>query len=184
LAALLTEEWINKEFGHRETLDEALIERGAKAISESDPGRFAEFVEMIVIDKSKHAALYSDGWSADLDPAFARGCSNAARYGRQGIGSDYSGPERSEGAIWRDDAPCAASRLGSRCAMIRIAISEAAFQAIASTKPLRSGGYQAEVGANGERLIWLLLAVVDRLKALRGPGETSSEAILRLAKEG
>lgn len=52
--------------------------------------------------------------------------------------------------------------------MIRIAITEAAFQAIASTMPLGSVGYEAEVGANGERLIWLAPNLVDRLKAL-GP---------------
>ena len=39
--------------------------------------------------------------------------------------------------------------------MIRIAISESAFEAIASTMPLGSVGYEAEVGANGERLIWI-----------------------------
>ncbi len=52
--------------------------------------------------------------------------------------------------------------------MIRIAITEAAFQAIASTMPLGSVGYEAEVGANGERLIWLAPNLVDRLRAL-GP---------------
>ena len=61
---------------------------------------------------------------------------------------------------------------------------EAAFQAIASTMPLGSVGYEAEVGANGERLIWLAPNVVDRLTALRGPGESYSDVILRLAKGG
>ena len=50
--------------------------------------------------------------------------------------------------------------------------------------PLGSVGYEAEVGANGERLIWLPAAVVDRLKALRGPGESYSDVILRLAGSG
>ena len=68
--------------------------------------------------------------------------------------------------------------------MIRIAISEAAFQAIASTMTLGSVGYEAAVGANGERLIWLAPNVVDRLKALRAPGESYSDVILRLAKAG
>jgi hypothetical protein len=66
--------------------------------------------------------------------------------------------------------------------MIRIAVSEAALQAIASTMPLGSVGYEAEVGANGERLIWLGPNVVDRLTALRGPGESYCDVILRLAK--
>ena len=55
--------------------------------------------------------------------------------------------------------------------MIRIAISQAAFDAIASTLPLGSVGYEAEVCANGERLIWLAPDMVNRLRALRGPGE-------------
>jgi hypothetical protein len=65
--------------------------------------------------------------------------------------------------------------------MIRIATSEAAFLAIASTMPLGSVGYEAEVGANGQRLIWFEPNVVDRLKALRAPGESYSDVILRLA---
>ena len=39
--------------------------------------------------------------------------------------------------------------------MIRIAITEAAFQAIARTLPLGSVGYEAEANERGERLIWL-----------------------------
>jgi hypothetical protein len=48
--------------------------------------------------------------------------------------------------------------------MVKIAISEAAFQAIAATLPLRSVAYESETNAAGERLIWLPAAVVDRLK--------------------
>jgi hypothetical protein len=79
VAALLMAEWIDKEYGQHETLDEAMIERGARALSESDAGRFAEFVDMTVIDKSKQAALYSDGWLVGLDPAFAFFACDAAR---------------------------------------------------------------------------------------------------------
>ena len=50
--------------------------------------------------------------------------------------------------------------------------------------PLGSVGYEAEVGANGERLIWLPAAVVDRLTALRRPGESYSDVILRLSVNG
>jgi hypothetical protein len=38
--------------------------------------------------------------------------------------------------------------------MIRIAITEAAFEAIADTLPLGSVGYEAEVTADRERLVW------------------------------
>jgi hypothetical protein len=65
-----------------------------------------------------------------------------------------------------------------------LAISEAAFDAIAATMPLGSVGYEAEVVANGEQLIWLARNVVDRLKPLRGPGESNSDVILRLASGG
>lgn len=67
--------------------------------------------------------------------------------------------------------------------MIRIAISQAAFDAIASTMPLGSVGYENDANERGERLIWLALNVVDRLRASRGPGESYSDVILRLAKD-
>ena len=65
--------------------------------------------------------------------------------------------------------------------MIRIAISTEAFEAIASTMPFGSVGYEAETDASGEQFIWLPAAVVAKLKALRGPGESYSDVILRLA---
>lgn len=67
--------------------------------------------------------------------------------------------------------------------MIRIAISVAAFEAIARTLPLGSVAYEGEPNERGERLIWLEAAMADRLDAMRGPGESYSEVILRLAKE-
>jgi predicted CopG family antitoxin len=44
-------------------------------------------------------------------------------------------------------------------------------------------GYDA-TNERGERLIWLDHAVVARLWALRGPGESFSDVILRLAADG
>jgi hypothetical protein len=38
------------------------------------------------------------------------------------------------------------------------------------------------VVAQGENLIWLERAVVDRLRSLRGPGESFSDAILPLVE--
>jgi hypothetical protein len=64
--------------------------------------------------------------------------------------------------------------------MVRIAISQAAFEAIAATLPLGSVGYENEINENGERLIRLDHSVVARLRAIRGPGESYSEVILRL----
>jgi hypothetical protein len=68
--------------------------------------------------------------------------------------------------------------------MIRIAISQAAFDAIAKTLALGSTGYENKTNEKGERLVWLDRSVVDRLRALRGPGESYSDVILRLAAEG
>jgi hypothetical protein len=46
---------------------------------------------------------------------------------------------------------------------------------------LGSVGYENETNEKGERLIWLERAVVDRLRAMRGDGQSFSDVILRLA---
>jgi hypothetical protein len=68
--------------------------------------------------------------------------------------------------------------------MVRIAITQAAFDAIAKTLLLGSVGFENKVNEKGERLIWLDRAVVDRLKAMPGPGESYTDVIFRLASEG
>jgi hypothetical protein len=68
--------------------------------------------------------------------------------------------------------------------MVRIAISQAAFEAIARTLPLGSVGYENQVDEHGQRLIWLPRDVLDRLRSLRGPVEDYSDVILRVAAEG
>ena len=64
--------------------------------------------------------------------------------------------------------------------MIRIAISEAAFEAIARTLP-GSVSFENKTNTRGERYVWLEPSVVDRLRSLRGPGESYSDVILRVA---
>jgi hypothetical protein len=66
--------------------------------------------------------------------------------------------------------------------VVRIAISQAAFDAIAQTLALGSVGFENATNEKGERLIWLEPNVIDRLRSLRGPGESYSDVILRLAK--
>src|ERR1700722_18124516 len=61
--------------------------------------------------------------------------------------------------------------------MVRIAISVKALKAIARTLPLGSVGYESKVNEGGERLVWLEPSVVDRLRAMRGPGESYSDVI-------
>ena len=65
--------------------------------------------------------------------------------------------------------------------MIRITISRAAFDAIVATMKLGSVGYENAVSERGERLIWLPHDVLNRLNHQRGPGESYSDVILRLA---
>ena len=66
--------------------------------------------------------------------------------------------------------------------MVRIAISGEAFEAIARTLPLGTVGYEAEANERGERAVWLEEVWVDRLGAMRGPGESFSDVILRLVE--
>ena len=63
------------------------------------------------------------------------------------------------------------------------AITQAAFDAIARTLALGSVGYENQINERGERLIWLDHAVVARLRAMRGHGESYSDVILRLVEE-
>ena len=66
--------------------------------------------------------------------------------------------------------------------MVRISISQAAFDALAATLPLGSVGYENATNERGERLVRLAPTVVDRLRAMRGPGESYSDVILRIAE--
>jgi hypothetical protein len=68
--------------------------------------------------------------------------------------------------------------------MVRIAISQAAFDAIARTLPFPLGFVTYENASNtkGERYVWLDPKVVEHLRALRGPGESHSDVIVRLVK--
>jgi hypothetical protein len=68
--------------------------------------------------------------------------------------------------------------------MIRIAISQAAFDAIASTLALGSTGFENRTDEHGNRLVWLPPEVVGPLGAVRGVGESYSDVILRIAAEG
>jgi hypothetical protein len=68
--------------------------------------------------------------------------------------------------------------------VIRIAISQAAFDAIAATLALGSVGFENKIDERGQKLIWLDRAIVDRLRAMRGPGESFSDVILRIAADG
>jgi hypothetical protein len=66
--------------------------------------------------------------------------------------------------------------------VIRIAITVEAFEAIARTLALGGVGFENQINERGERLIWLDPAVVARLRAMRGPGESYSDVILALVE--
>jgi hypothetical protein len=64
--------------------------------------------------------------------------------------------------------------------MIRITITEAAFDAIAATMPLRSVAHEARFATGGEIYVWLDQRALDRLNELRGPTESYSDVIVRI----
>jgi hypothetical protein len=67
--------------------------------------------------------------------------------------------------------------------MVRIAISQVAFDAIASTMALGSVGFENARASSNEVYVWLDHATVAKLRHLRGPGGTLSDAIIRLAED-
>ena len=66
--------------------------------------------------------------------------------------------------------------------MIRLTITPAAYAAIALTLLLGSVAAEPERAPDGGVGTWLDHPTVAKLKALRGPGESYSDVILRLAK--
>ena len=64
--------------------------------------------------------------------------------------------------------------------MVRISISAEAFDAIAAALP-RSVRSEPAVNPQGDHLLWIDKGTLDRLQAQRGPGESYSDVILRLA---
>jgi hypothetical protein len=68
--------------------------------------------------------------------------------------------------------------------VVRIAISQDAYAAIAAILPPGAKVGLLERAPNGQYRVWLPRAVVDRLARMRGPRESYSDVILRLAAEG
>ena len=65
--------------------------------------------------------------------------------------------------------------------VIRLTITPVAYAAIAATLP-SSAGVEQQRAPNGDYHIWLEPRYVDRLRAMRVPGESYCDVILRLAK--
>jgi hypothetical protein len=66
--------------------------------------------------------------------------------------------------------------------MIGITITAEAYAAIKATLPADTQTWPTSPGDQGDVIIWLDQATVDRLEGLRGPGEGWSDVILRVAK--
>jgi hypothetical protein len=66
--------------------------------------------------------------------------------------------------------------------MIRIAITPQAFDAIAAIMPLGSSPSSPRPKSRADVHIRLEPSVINKLRFLRGPGESLSDVILRLAK--
>jgi hypothetical protein len=66
------------------------------------------------------------------------------------------------------------------CDVTRISITSAAFDAIKATLPVGSLAYQPPRTAQGDFFIWIERGWLNKLEALRQPGEDLSETILRL----
>ena len=65
--------------------------------------------------------------------------------------------------------------------MISIPITDRAYQALKARIP-RIDQAPTSTGRNGQMRIWLARKFVDRLLELRGPGESYSDVIIRLAE--
>ena len=65
--------------------------------------------------------------------------------------------------------------------MLAIAITPAAYEVLKATL-LRGKDHTASPGPDGLIRIWLDRDVVDRLDRMRGPGESYSDVVLRLAR--
>jgi hypothetical protein len=66
--------------------------------------------------------------------------------------------------------------------MIRVTVTPAAYAAIAATLVLGTVAVEPERAQDGSVHIWLDPGVLANLKALRGPRESYSDVILRVAK--
>ena len=64
--------------------------------------------------------------------------------------------------------------------MIRVAITEGAFQAIAVTLPFGSVAFEQERTASGGYFIWLDRRTADRLVTARRRGDDMTDVIVRL----
>jgi hypothetical protein len=73
-------------------------------------------------------------------------------------------------------------RSEQRAAVIAISITPEAYEAVKATLPEAADSWPAQTDDRGLIRVWLDRQFVDRLRAMRGPGESYSDVILQLAK--
>ena len=66
--------------------------------------------------------------------------------------------------------------------MVRVVISAKAFNAIRARPPLGNVFFERALTATGERYVWIERLWLNKITALRGPGESYSDVILRLVE--
>ena len=92
----------------------------------------------------------------------------------------HPGEER---AAARDGGAPASLAIGWRRSMIAISNTAKAYAAIKATLPEGADSWPIQPDGLGGVRIWLEHKFVDRLRALRSPGESYSDVIIRLAEE-
>jgi hypothetical protein len=93
-------------------------------------------------------------------------------------------PRVSSAITLRDDCvgPRNCRSAGIKCReMIRVVLTDAVYDAIASTLPKGAARWPMQ-REQGQCFIQVEAAVVDRMRAMRRPGESYSEVILRLVE--
>jgi hypothetical protein len=66
--------------------------------------------------------------------------------------------------------------------MIDITVTAEAYAAIKATLPADTQTWPTSPADQGDVIIWLDQATIDRLDALRAPGESYSDVIIRVAR--
>jgi hypothetical protein len=71
--------------------------------------------------------------------------------------------------------------MGYAVRVIRLTITKAAYNAIIATLPIGTVALEPKLDRRGGYLVWVERQWADKLDAMRRPGESYSDVILRLA---
>jgi hypothetical protein len=157
-------------------IDPAIAAHHGRIVKRTGDGSIIEFRS--VVDAVRCAIEVQNGIverNAGVPPSLTAASQGTRAMGRR----ERDEASRVENRLYVDflpDANCPRPE-----AMIKMAITEAAFEAICATMPLGSTGYEAERSETGTVFIWLDQRAMDRLKAERQRGEDYSGTIIRLA---